>query len=210
VAVDQERGRRAGTENAAGIVGLGMACELAEVHMPIMSHLAELRDELQAGLLEKVPCSIVTGDIENRTPNTLNIAFEYIEGEAYFVDAESTWHRRFQWQCLHLWFVGTITRDACNEHSLYCCAWQRALLAVALHPSERDRLCAGKTTTGDRTSAFTVALLGAEQTGLGKNGRVCTGLRLTKSTHWFLYRWGLLAPYFLRVFIPQLRYFTLL
>jgi cysteine desulfurase len=78
----QERGRRAGTENAAGIVGLGMACELAEVHMPIMSHLAELRDELQAGLLEKVPCSIVTGDIENRTPNTLNIAFEYIEGEA--------------------------------------------------------------------------------------------------------------------------------
>ena len=78
----QERGRRAGTENAAGIVGLGMACELAEVHMPIMSHLAELRDELQAGLLEKVPCSIVTGDSENRTPNTLNIAFEYIEGEA--------------------------------------------------------------------------------------------------------------------------------
>lgn len=78
----QERGRRAGTENAAGIVGLGMACELAEVHMPIMSHLAELRNELQAGLLEKVPCSIVTGDSENRTPNTLNIAFEYIEGEA--------------------------------------------------------------------------------------------------------------------------------
>ena len=78
----QERGRRAGTENAAGIVGLGMACELAEVHMPIMSHLAELRDELQAGLLEKVPCSIITGDIANRTPNTLNIAFEYIEGEA--------------------------------------------------------------------------------------------------------------------------------
>ncbi len=78
----QERGRRAGTENAAGIVGLGMACELAEVHMPMMSHLAQLRDELQAGLLEKVPCSIVTGDVDSRTPNTLNIAFEYIEGEA--------------------------------------------------------------------------------------------------------------------------------
>lgn len=78
----QERGRRAGTENAAGIVGLGMACELAEVHMPMMTHLAELRDELQAGLLAKVPCSIVTGDVANRTPNTLNIAFEYIEGEA--------------------------------------------------------------------------------------------------------------------------------
>lgn len=78
----QERGRRAGTENAPGIIGLGSACELAEVHLPMMSHLAELRDELQAGLLDKVPCSIVTGDPESRTPNTLNIAFEYIEGEA--------------------------------------------------------------------------------------------------------------------------------
>ncbi len=78
----QERGRRAGTENAAGIVGLGMACELAEVHLPMMSHLAELRDQLQEGLLATVPCSIVTGDVDSRTPNTLNIAFEYIEGEA--------------------------------------------------------------------------------------------------------------------------------
>ena len=79
----QERGRRAGTENAAGIVGLGMACELAELHLPMMNkHTLELRDELQAGLLAAIPCSIVTGDPDNRTPNTLNIAFEYIEGEA--------------------------------------------------------------------------------------------------------------------------------
>jgi Cysteine sulfinate desulfinase/cysteine desulfurase and related enzymes len=79
----QERGRRAGTENAAGIVGLGMACELAELHLPMMNkHTLELRDELQAGLLAAIPCSMVTGDADNRTPNTLNIAFEYIEGEA--------------------------------------------------------------------------------------------------------------------------------
>ncbi|MCD8546854.1 MAG: cysteine desulfurase NifS [Aeromonadaceae bacterium] len=79
----QERGRRAGTENAAGIVGLGMACELAELHLPMMvKHTAELRDRLQEALLAAVPCSMVTGDPEHRTPNTLNIAFEYIEGEA--------------------------------------------------------------------------------------------------------------------------------
>lgn len=79
----QERGRRAGTENAAGIVGLGMACELAELHLPMMGkHTLELRDELQAGLLAAIPCSFITGDPDNRTANTLNIAFEYIEGEA--------------------------------------------------------------------------------------------------------------------------------
>ncbi len=79
----QERGRRAGTENAAAIVGLGMACELAEVHMPMMeAHTRQLRDKLQAALLEAVPCSLVTGDEASRTANTLNIAFEYIEGEA--------------------------------------------------------------------------------------------------------------------------------
>lgn len=79
----QERGRRAGTENAASIVGLGMACELAELHLPLVEGLIrELRDQLEAGLLASIPCARVTGDPAHRTPNTLNIAFEYVEGEA--------------------------------------------------------------------------------------------------------------------------------
>lgn len=78
----QERGRRAGTENAASIVGLGCACELAEVHLPMMDHIAEMRDKLQQGLVSQIPCCIVTGDPKHRTANTLNIAFEYVEGEA--------------------------------------------------------------------------------------------------------------------------------
>ena len=79
----QERGRRAGTENSAGIVGLGMACELAELHMPMLQGpIRELRDRLQEGLLARIPCARVTGDPEHRTANTLNIAFEYVEGEA--------------------------------------------------------------------------------------------------------------------------------
>lgn len=79
----QERGRRAGTENAPYIVGLGVACELANHHLASMQDsIKELRDKLQFGILRNVPNCFVTGDITNRTANTLNIAFEYVEGEA--------------------------------------------------------------------------------------------------------------------------------
>ena len=79
----QERGRRAGTENAAAIVGLGHACALAGKHMVYEnSEVKALRDRLQVGILDAVPNSFVTGDQANRLPNTLNVAFEYIEGEA--------------------------------------------------------------------------------------------------------------------------------
>lgn len=79
----QERGRRAGTENAAAIVGLGVACELAARHMVFeQSEVKAMRDRLQQGILDAVPHSFVTGDPSNRLPNTLNVAFEYIEGEA--------------------------------------------------------------------------------------------------------------------------------
>ncbi len=79
----QERGRRAGTENAAGIVGLGVAAELA---LHYMEHentaVRRLRDTLEQGIIAQVPSCFVTGDPHNRLPNTANIAFEYIEGEA--------------------------------------------------------------------------------------------------------------------------------
>lgn len=79
----QERGRRAGTENAAGIVALGKAAELALAHMEHENTVVKaLRDQLQEGILAAVPNAFVTGDPDNRLPNTLNIAFEYIEGEA--------------------------------------------------------------------------------------------------------------------------------
>ncbi|NAT77872.1 cysteine desulfurase NifS [Dickeya dadantii] len=79
----QERGRRAGTENIAGIVGMGSACELAEVHLPMMTAaVAPLRDTLQHELVRRIPSVMVMGDGQPRTPNTLNMAFEFIEGEA--------------------------------------------------------------------------------------------------------------------------------
>ncbi|MBT3029834.1 MAG: cysteine desulfurase NifS [Candidatus Thiodiazotropha sp. (ex Lucina pensylvanica)] len=79
----QERGRRAGTENAASIVALGRACEMALEAMDYeKSFVRAMRDRLERGILEKVSHCFVTGDPNNRLPNTCNIAFEYIEGEA--------------------------------------------------------------------------------------------------------------------------------
>lgn len=79
----QERGRRAGTENVPGIVGLGKAAELALEHMEEeRTRVRALRDKLERGILQRVDRCMVTGDTENRLPNTTNIAFEYIEGEA--------------------------------------------------------------------------------------------------------------------------------
>ena len=79
----QERGRRAGTENTASIVALGKACELAMEHMEFENTMVKaMRDRLEEGVLDSVSHSFITGDIDNRLPNTANIAFEYIEGEA--------------------------------------------------------------------------------------------------------------------------------
>ena len=79
----QEKGRRAGTENVPYIVGLGRAVELAreEIDNGEVARVARLRDRLQEGLL-RIPDTVVNGDPAHRLPNTLNISFEYIEGEA--------------------------------------------------------------------------------------------------------------------------------
>jgi cysteine desulfurase len=79
----QEAGRRAGTENVPGIVGLGKACELAAKNLEKEnSKVKNLRDKLEGAILDKCPDSRLNGDKENRLPNTTNISFEYIEGEA--------------------------------------------------------------------------------------------------------------------------------
>ncbi len=79
----QERERRAGTENTAGIAGLGRACELALIPLADENlRVRALRDKLEQGILDRVGSCFVTGDPTNRLPNTTNIAFEYIEGEA--------------------------------------------------------------------------------------------------------------------------------
>lgn len=79
----QERNRRAGTHNMPGIVGLGTACEIAAADLQnTADRLRRLRDRLEQGLLAAIPESQVNGHPSQRLPNTLNISFNYIEGEA--------------------------------------------------------------------------------------------------------------------------------
>lgn len=79
----QERGRRGGTENVASIIGLGKACEIAAKNISQESlYLSYLRDKLEKALIEKCPDVIVNGDVSSRLPNTTNLSFEYVEGEA--------------------------------------------------------------------------------------------------------------------------------
>lgn len=79
----QENGRRAGTENLASIIGIGKACELAQKNLTEeYGYLSALRDRLETGLINACPDVRINGDSQNRLPNTTNLGFEYVEGEA--------------------------------------------------------------------------------------------------------------------------------
>lgn len=79
----QEGGRRAGTENVPYIVGLAKACELASANAEREANeVGRMRDRLESGILASCPNVRINGDVSHRLPNTLNVSFEYIEGEA--------------------------------------------------------------------------------------------------------------------------------
>jgi len=81
-----QRGFRPGTENVAGIVGLGKAAEIARNSLANdAKHVSVLRDKLERGLLERIPQVRVNGSLAPRTPNTTNIMFAGIEGEALVI-----------------------------------------------------------------------------------------------------------------------------
>lgn len=79
----QERGLRAGTENLAGIVGLGKAIEMATAHLEDnAAHMTRLRDRLIAGIMERVPEVRLNGHPTDRLPNNCSLSFQGVEGEA--------------------------------------------------------------------------------------------------------------------------------
>jgi cysteine desulfurase len=81
-----QRGFRPGTENVAGIVGLGKAAEIARKSLAEdTQRISALRDQLQQGLLHRVPQSRVNGGAAPRTPNTTNLVFPDVEGEALLI-----------------------------------------------------------------------------------------------------------------------------
>ena len=77
----QEKRKRAGTENLPYIVGLARALELAKEKLPEMQRVREMRDRLIEGLT-KIPYSKLNGHRTNRLPGTVNVGFEFIEGES--------------------------------------------------------------------------------------------------------------------------------
>ncbi len=85
----QEHGKRAGTENVAGIVALGAACKLAAANIEEENtRVKELRDQLEQGILAGCPDSVANGANTDRLPNTSNIGFSYIEGESILMNLD--------------------------------------------------------------------------------------------------------------------------
>jgi len=116
-----ERDRRPGTENVAGIVGLGAAAELALAHLPEEAdRVAALRDRLEAGTLERVPRVAVNGERTRRLPTTTNLAFDYIEGEGFVI-------------AMDLRGIACSTGAACSSGSLEP---SHVLSAIGLKPEQ--------------------------------------------------------------------------
>jgi len=87
---EQERGRRAGTENVPGIVGLGRAIEIAVGDMPRSAvRLAAMRDRLIRGILDTIPDTRLNGHPTERLPNNVNVAFRYVEGESILLSLDA-------------------------------------------------------------------------------------------------------------------------
>lgn len=104
----QEMGKRAGTENLAGIVGFGKAAELAKQNLENhVRHCSELRDYLVQQIMEKIPDVYLNGpsDMSRRHPGNANLTFEYIEGESILLLLDS-------------FGIAVSTGSACSSKSL--------------------------------------------------------------------------------------------
>jgi cysteine desulfurase len=86
----QERGIRSGTENVAGIVGMGKACELLSQRMESdNARIEALRERLRQGIMDSIPYYIYTGHPEKRLPNLASFCFRYIEGEGILLSLDA-------------------------------------------------------------------------------------------------------------------------
>jgi cysteine desulfurase len=136
-----ERDRRPGTENVAGIVGLGAAAEIARVHMnEEITRVAALRDRLEAGILDSVPFVVGHGDRSHRVPGTTNLTFDYIEGEGFVI-------------AMDLRGIACSTGSACSSGSLEP---SHVLTAIGLKPEQARasiRFSLGRFNTDDDVDA---------------------------------------------------------
>lgn len=144
----QERGRRSGTPNVPGIIALGKAAELELIHLEEATKRERiLRDKLEQAILSKIPDCEVNGGGSERLPNTTNIGFKYIEGEAILFG-------------LNQYGICASSGSACSSGSLEPSHVLRSmgLPYTILHGSIRFSLC--RYTTEDEINAVIAVLPG--------------------------------------------------
>jgi cysteine desulfurase len=134
----QERGRRAGTENVPGIVGMGVAAGVAAETLDAFGPgLAALRDRLEQAVLDSVPGTAVNGDRRMRVPNTTNIGFDGIEAESLLI-------------ALDLEGIAVSTGSACSSGSLEPSHVLRAMGLPHARARNSLRFSLGPATTADQ------------------------------------------------------------
>ncbi len=130
-----ERNRRAGTENVAGIVGMGVAALEARAHMATESvRLAALRDRLETGILRSVSGTVVNGTRTERVPNTSNISFDRVEAESLLIG-------------LDLEGIAVSTGSACSSGTLEPSHVLKAMGFPAHRTQNSIRFSLGESTT---------------------------------------------------------------
>lgn len=145
---NQERGRRSGTENTAGIIGLAKALEIAVSELGVKAErMRKLRDRLVSGVLDNIPDVAYVGDPVNRLPQNACFSFKYIEGESLV---------------LHLDMAGIAASSgsACSSHSLEP---SHVLLGIGLSAVEAHgslRITLGRNSSDQEVDAFLETLPG--------------------------------------------------
>ena len=141
-----ERDRRPGTENVAGIVGLGAACELAgSDHDREGRRIGQLRDRLERGILESIPSTRVNGSVAPRLPTTSSVLFEHVESEPLLIS-------------LDLQGFAVSSGSACSSGASEP---SHVLTAIALSREEAKatlRFSLGRDTDSDQVEALLAAL----------------------------------------------------
>ena len=133
----QERSRRAGTENVAGLAGLGVAAGLAREKLATEApRVAALRDRLEAGLLAAVPSAALNGAAGTRVPNTANLWFDGVDAEALVI-------------ALDLEGVAVSTGSACSSGTLEPSHVLKAMGLGTRRAQQSIRFSLGTTTTDD-------------------------------------------------------------
>jgi cysteine desulfurase len=131
----QERNRRAGTENIAGLAGLGVAAQLAREKLADgAAAIAALRDRLERGVVDTVPGTRVNGDPDRRVPNTTNISFDGLESDSLLI-------------ALDLEGVAVSTGSACSSGSLEPSHVLKAMGLVQARTRSSIRFSLGPATT---------------------------------------------------------------